>query len=47
MAGKSVLLTGATEGIGKAAALELAARGASLTLVGRSRSRSPSACSPR
>jgi NAD(P)-dependent dehydrogenase (short-subunit alcohol dehydrogenase family) len=35
--GKVVLLTGATEGIGKAAALALARRGAALTLVGRSR----------
>lgn len=33
--GKSILLTGATEGIGKAAAVELARRGASLTIVGR------------
>lgn len=33
--GKVVLLTGGTEGIGKAAALALAQRGASLTLVGR------------
>ena len=35
LAGKVMLLTGATEGIGKAAALELARRGAALTLVGR------------
>lgn len=33
--GKVFLVTGATEGIGKAAALELARRGASMTLVGR------------
>jgi len=36
MRGKLVLLTGATEGIGKAAALGLARRGAELVLVGRS-----------
>ncbi len=35
--GKVFLLTGATEGIGKAAALELARRGAAMTLVGRNR----------
>ncbi len=35
--GKVILLTGATEGIGKAAALALAGRGATLTLVGRDR----------
>ena len=33
--GKVILLTGGTEGIGKAAALELARRGADLTIVGR------------
>ncbi|HET9599640.1 MAG TPA: SDR family NAD(P)-dependent oxidoreductase, partial [Anaeromyxobacteraceae bacterium] len=37
MGGKVVLLTGATDGIGRAAALELARRGARLALVGRSR----------
>ena len=35
--GKVILLTGATDGIGKAAATEFARRGASLTLVGRNR----------
>ncbi|WP_348698447.1 SDR family NAD(P)-dependent oxidoreductase [Duganella fentianensis] len=34
---KVILLTGATDGIGKAAANEFARRGASLTLVGRNR----------
>lgn len=35
--GKVVLITGATDGIGKAAATDFAKRGATLTLVGRSR----------
>lgn len=35
LTGKSLIVTGATSGIGRAAALELAARGARLTLVGR------------
>lgn len=35
--GRVILLTGATEGIGKAAAHELARRGATLVLVGRNR----------
>jgi len=35
--GKVFLVTGATEGIGKAAALECAARGADLTITGRSK----------
>lgn len=38
--GKLFLMTGATEGIGKAAALDLARRGAHLTLVGRNREKS-------
>ena len=37
--GKTILLTGATDGIGKAAAAEFARRGASLTLVGRNKER--------
>jgi len=36
MNGKVVLVTGATNGIGKVAALELAKKGASVTIVGRS-----------
>ncbi|HTN90751.1 MAG TPA: SDR family oxidoreductase [Sorangium sp.] len=38
--GKVFLVTGATEGIGKAAALEFARRGATLVLVGRSQEKS-------
>jgi retinol dehydrogenase 12 len=38
--GKVFLVTGATEGIGKAAALELARRGATLALVGRNKEKS-------
>jgi retinol dehydrogenase-12 len=38
--GKVFLVTGATEGIGKAAALELATRGATLVLVGRNKEKS-------
>jgi retinol dehydrogenase-12 len=39
LAGKVFLVTGATGGIGKAAALELARRGAALTIVGRDRTK--------
>ncbi|MDY7225707.1 SDR family oxidoreductase [Hyalangium rubrum] len=37
LVGKVILVTGATDGIGKAAATEFAKRGASLTIVGRNR----------
>lgn len=37
LAGKIFLVTGATEGIGKAAATEFAKRGATLTIIGRNR----------
>jgi NAD(P)-dependent dehydrogenase (short-subunit alcohol dehydrogenase family) len=43
IAGKRVLITGATRGIGLAAAIELARRGAQLTLVARSDARAADA----
>lgn len=43
VAGKSVVITGATRGIGLAAARELARRGARLTIVARSQSRAAAA----
>ena len=43
VAGKRVLITGATRGIGLAAAVELARRGAQLTLVARSEARAADA----
>ena len=41
---QTVLVTGATDGLGKAVALELASRGASVLVHGRSESRLESAC---
>jgi NAD(P)-dependent dehydrogenase (short-subunit alcohol dehydrogenase family) len=43
VAGKRVLITGATSGIGLAAAMELARRGAHLTLIARSEARAADA----
>jgi NAD(P)-dependent dehydrogenase (short-subunit alcohol dehydrogenase family) len=43
MSGKIILITGATNGIGKVTALELAKMGASVVIVGRSRSRTEAA----
>src|ERR1700736_4152260 len=43
VAGKRVLITGATRGIGLAAAVELARRGAQLTLIARSEARAAAA----
>lgn len=40
LTGKQILITGATSGIGRAAALALARRGASITIVGRDREKS-------
>src|SRR5262249_9164984 len=37
LVGKVILITGATDGIGKAAAAEFAKRGATLTIVGRNK----------
>ena len=45
MKDKRVLITGATNGIGKQAALEIAAMGAAVTIVGRSESKTRAVCS--
>ena len=45
MHGKRVLITGATDGIGKQAALEIAGMGAAVTLVGRNESKTRAVCS--
>ncbi len=41
---KVILITGATDGIGKAAASEFAKRGASLTIIGRNKSKTDQVC---
>lgn len=45
MHGKRVLITGATDGIGKQAALEIAGMGAAVTLVGRNEAKTRAVCS--
>ena len=45
MNGKRVLITGATDGIGKQAALEIAGMGAAVTLVGRNETKTRAVCS--
>ena len=44
MKGKRVLITGATDGIGKQAALEIAGMGAAVTLVGRNEAKTRAVC---
>jgi retinol dehydrogenase 12 len=39
LVGRVILITGATDGIGKAAAMNFAKRGATLTIIGRSKER--------
>ncbi len=45
MHGKRVLITGATDGIGKQAALEIAGMGAAVTIVGRNEAKTRAVCS--
>jgi len=44
LSGKTVLVTGATSGIGLEASVKLARMGASLVLVGRDRAKTDAAC---
>lgn len=44
MNGKHALITGATDGIGKQAALEIAGMGAAVTLVGRNKAKTRAVC---
>ena len=44
MQGKRALITGATDGIGKQAALEIASMGAAVTLVGRNEAKTRAVC---
>lgn len=44
MHGKRVIITGATDGIGKQAALEIAGMGAAVTLVGRNEAKTRAVC---
>ena len=45
MKGKRVLITGATDGIGKQAALDIASMGAAVTIVGRNEAKTRAVCS--
>ena len=44
MNGRTCLITGATDGIGKEAAIELAKKGCNLILIGRSKKKSEEGC---